>query len=109
MRIPIPTLVEKKACPMARITTLGVIFEKSGWNRNFIPSSNPGKNIERMPKIISMRNSTGIMILAAFSIPLFTPRIMMKWLMNINKNIHIKGLIGVEMNWLNSALYSAAD
>lgn len=35
MSIPMPTLIEKNACPIALSTTLGVILEKSGLKRKF--------------------------------------------------------------------------
>ena len=97
-----PTLIEKNACPIALSTTLGVIFEKSGLKRKFIPSENPGRNMERMQKIMRMRKRTGIRILAAFSIPLFTPRMRMTWLIKMKRITHTSGLSGEAMNRLNS-------
>ena len=46
MSIPMPTLIEKNACPIALSTTFGVILEKSGLKRKFIPSEEYGAYAE---------------------------------------------------------------
>ena len=50
MRIPIPKLKEKNACPIARTMTWGVIFEKSGCRKNFSPSLASGSVNDRIQK-----------------------------------------------------------
>jgi hypothetical protein len=58
---------------MAPNTTLGVIFEKSGLNRNSRPSLAAGSVKECTAKIIRIRNSSGINMFDIFSIPFSTP------------------------------------
>ena len=74
MRIPMPRLSEKKACPMARMMTCGVILEKSGCRKKESPSLEPGSVSERTQKTSSMTNSSGMSMFDIFSIPFCTPR-----------------------------------
>ena len=69
MRIPMPKLKEKNACPIARTMTWGVIFEKSGCRKNFSPSLASGSVNDRMQKTMRIMNSIGINMLDIFSIP----------------------------------------
>ena len=73
MRIPMPKLKEKNACPIARTMTWGVIFEKSGCRKNFSPSLASGSVNDRMQKTMRIMNSIGINMLDIFSIPFCTP------------------------------------
>ena len=73
MRIPIPKLKEKNACPIARTMTWGVIFEKSGCRKNFSPSLASGSVNDRIQKTMRIMNSIGINMLDIFSIPFCTP------------------------------------
>ena len=73
MRIPMPKLKEKNACPIARTMTWGVIFEKSGCRKNFSPSLASGSVNDRMQKTMRIMNSIGIHMLDIFSIPFCTP------------------------------------
>ena len=77
MRIPIPKLKEKNACPIARTMTWGVIFEKSWCRKNFRPSLASGSVNDRMQKTMRIMNSIGINMLDIFSIPFCTPLDMM--------------------------------
>ena len=77
MRIPIPKLKEKNACPIARTMTWGVIFEKSGCRKNFSPSLASGSVNERIQNTMRIMNSIGINMLDIFSIPFCTPLDMM--------------------------------
>lgn len=75
MRIPIPKLKEKNACPIARTMTWGVIFEKSGCRKNFRPSLASGSVNDRMQKTMRIMNSIGINMLDIFFDPfLYTLR-----------------------------------
>ena len=64
-----PTLNEKKACPIAPITTLGETCEKSGETKKFKPYVALGKVSEFMQNTSSKTNNTGIKILDIRSIP----------------------------------------
>ena len=77
MRIPIPKLKDKNACPIARTMTWGVIFEKLGCRKNFSPSLASGSVNDRMQKTMRIMNSMGINMLDIFSIPFCTPLDMM--------------------------------
>ena len=77
MRIPMPKLKEKNACPIARTMTWGVIFEKSGCRKNFCPSLASGSVNDHMKKTMRIMNSIGINMLDIFSIPFCTPLDMM--------------------------------
>lgn len=77
MRIPMPKLKEKNACPIARTMTWGVIFEKSGCRKNFSPSLASDSVNDRMQKTMRIMNSIGINMLDIFSIPFCTPLDMM--------------------------------
>ena len=77
MRIPIPKLKEKNACPIARTMTWGVIFEKSGCRKNFSPSLASGSVNDRIQKTMRIMNSIGINMLDIFSIAFCTPLDMM--------------------------------
>jgi len=69
----VPSEIEKKACPKASNTTLGVIFEKSGKKRNFSPSHAPGREHATAISPTSIRKSRGIITFDAFSMPPRTP------------------------------------
>ena len=78
-RQPIAMLIEKNACPIAVRMVEKVIFVKSGLKRNVRPSCAPSVNMEKMTNISMMMNSSGIRNFANFSMPFFTPRMIIKW------------------------------
>lgn len=72
-----PTLREKKACPIALITVREVSWEKSGWKRKVRPSLAPGISSEFTANAAIIRKRMGMRILESFSMPFCTPRPMM--------------------------------
>ena len=74
MRIPIPKLKEKNACPIARTMTWGVIFEKSGCRKNFSPSLASGSVNDRIQKTMRIMNSIGKYVGHFFDSFLYTLR-----------------------------------
>jgi hypothetical protein len=107
MSVPIPTLREKNACPIALSTTDDVTLEKSGFKRNFKPSEALGSVTERTHRTISMKKSIGIIILDALSIPPFTPEAMILWVKRTNTTVHIIGRMVLDENTSNTCLNSA--
>ena len=55
-----PTLSEKKACPMAPSTTSGVTLLRSGFRRKRKPSAAPGRVMEKPTSTRMMTSSSGI-------------------------------------------------
>ena len=76
-------LREKNACPKAAIIVLPSILEKSGVKYHLIPSSAPGRLIERRARMIRRMNRRGIKILFHFSIPFAIPCTTMKNVMSM--------------------------
>ena len=87
---PIPTESEKKACPTAVNIVSGENASlKSGDKRNLYPAAAFGINATRMAIIIRMINNAGIITFEAFSIPLTTPRMMMRCVSKMNIMVYI--------------------
>ena len=93
-RQAVPRLNEKKACPRASRSTFGVTLVKSGFSRNSIPLDAPGNEQEDMTIISNKIKSSGINSFEAFSMPLRTPRTMMKWVIRINTIPKMAGFTG---------------
>ncbi len=75
---PKPRLSEKNACPMAPITTGPVILPKSGLKRKRSPAPASGSISELMQKTTMRASSSGMSTLLIRSMPLATPREMIK-------------------------------
>ena len=69
IRMPMPRLSEKNACPRALRTTEGVILLKSGFRKYASPSAALSSYIDTPHITKSTRNSTGIRTLLRRSIP----------------------------------------
>ena len=91
---------------MAPITTLGDILLKSGLKRNSSPSAALGSINELMQNTISITNSSGISMLAIFSMPFCTPRISTTKLIIKNSTVHTELRTGLLTNAPNRSLYS---
>ena len=71
--MPIPKDKEKKACDKAPLTTLGVILLISGTKKKVTPAMALSRVKTNATIIISITNKVGIKVLAALSMPSFTP------------------------------------
>ena len=73
-----PMLNEKNACPSAPRNSSLVTLLKSGLNRYSTPAHAFGSMQDATTSTISSTNSAGIIIFEAFSMPSFTPLMMIR-------------------------------
>ena len=89
---------------MAAMTTLELIFEKSGRKRKLNPLLTPSVDREQATRTSSSMNRNGISTLAERSMPLLTPLIITKWVMRRNAARHMTGISGSVTKWLKLSL-----
>ena len=97
-------LSEKKACPMALSTTVGVTLAKSGFRRKVRLSDVPGILNEHTISTQMISNSMGIITLENRSMPLCTPRAITRCVISMNTTAQSNGCQGDDTNWLNTCV-----